>query len=662
MIGILLCNNLTCSFIFRMSDIKKLLKFYIEYLVYWIGVGIFARGLFFVFYYKEFDHASVGDIFSCFRYGLSLDISVASYIVSLGLVIGTIYVVSRSKGVLIAFSLVHYLILVIYFLITIADIAVFRHWNTKVNLTAIQFADHPKEVWASIGDGDQPLLWILAFISSMGIFIWIYRKILKQLQPLKNKSPRSIAMIIVLVVSLLGMSFVGIRGGFQLEPINQSIAYFSDQPIQNQMAINATWNLIEKISSYSGNRNPYHFGSVTEVNQAVQRYYQRFPTDTINKSLSTIPTPNLVFIIVEGLTADVIAAFGGETGLTPTLDSLVKTGMIWTHFYANGDRTFKGLPAILSGQPARAMGSIIMDPDQTTHLPSLPRILKAHGYSSSFYYGGESEFANIKSYLLNTGFEKIVDIKDFPASYRGKKWGVPDHYVFERLNEDLSHTSSPFFTCLLTLSTHEPYDIPVASLIPSSTWPDLFRNTVYYFDQSLGKFIQQAKLHSWYDSTLFILTADHGNLMPKDYQDTYDPGKFKIPLLIFGKPLAPQWSGKISKRYGTQNDITYTILKSLAIEHGAFPYSFDLMNEAHQGNVFYTFDHGFGLINDHLQFVYDLNGNRTVIQNAGEQAIQNPKADKERKVNTAFINDSLIKLGKYLMQGTYSNEGVNPLK
>ena len=644
-----------------MSDIKQVLKFYFQYAVYWVVVGIFARGLFFIFYFKEFAQSKVSDIFNCFRYGLSLDISVASYIVSLGIVIGTIFRIFGSKRVLMAFSIVHYLVLVIYFMITMADIAVFRHWNTKVNLTAIQFAVHPKEVWASIGDGDQPLEWTLVFLISLTLFIWVYRKIQKQLKPLNQRSLRSVTMAVVLAVILLGISFVGIRGGFQLEPINQSIAYFSDQPVQNQMAINATWNLIEKISSYSGNKNPYHFNAVPEVHHVVQNYYQHIHDDTLHGALSTIPKPNLVFIIVEGLTADVIAAFGGETGLTPTLDSLVKTGLIWTHFYANGDRTFKGLPAILSGQPARAMGSVIMDPDQTTQLPSLPRILKEQGYTSSFYYGGESEFANIKSYVLNTGFEKIVDIRDFPVSYRGKKWGVPDHYVMERLNEDLSHQVSPFFSCVLTLSTHEPYDIPVAPLIPSRTWPDLFRNTVYYFDQSLGRFIQEAKHHTWYDSTLFILTADHGNLMPKDYKDTYDPGKFKIPLLMFGKPLVKDLSGKSNRRYGSQNDIAYTLLKSLAFKHNAFPYSFDLMDETNKGKVFYTFDHGFGLIDDHMQFVFDLNGNKTVIQQESLGAIHYHHTEIEPHPLDPSKRDSLILLGKYLMQGTFgAQEGQSP--
>jgi len=155
--------------------------------------------------------------------------------------------------------------------------------------------------------------------------------------------------------------------------------------------------------------------------------------------------PNILFIILEGISADAIAAFGGSKGYTPYLDSVMQRSLIWTNFYANGDRTYKGLPAILNGWPTRPVGSITQDADHTGDLPSLAKILKSNGYSTSFYYGGESEFANIKSYLLNTGFNQIVDINDFSNTLRGKKWGVADHYVFEKLARDLNETKRPFF-------------------------------------------------------------------------------------------------------------------------------------------------------------------------------------------------------------------------
>ena len=113
----------------------------------------------------------------------------------------------------------------------------------------------------------------------------------------------------------------------------------------------------------------------------------------------------------ESLTSKVVASVGGLPGITPRFDSLARQGILFTNMYASGDRSAKGIVAILSGYPAQPTTSIITIPTKTASLPSLPRTFKAQGYHNSFYYGGETEFSNIKSYLLQQGFEKIIDYK-----------------------------------------------------------------------------------------------------------------------------------------------------------------------------------------------------------------------------------------------------------
>ncbi len=633
-----------------MANAKKIVVFFSLHLAYWLVVTIWSRALFILFYAHEFKQSSVLNLFNCFKYGFRLDLSIACYALTLPFILGVIYMFSAKMFFSILSRVFHLIVLVGTLLITIGDIAIYRHWNTKLNLSALQFATHPKEVIASIGVGDQPLMWLFAFIVSIILFVWLFYRIQRIIilpagisqSPSRNFWSLPIAYCVLSIASCLFVLILGIRGGLQLEPINQSSAYFSNRPIENQAAINATWNLMNKVTANFIKENPYHFGSAAEVTIALNTFYRQ--EDTTILSLTSMKKPNIVFIILEGFTADVIAAFGGESGLTPTIDSLIKTGLIWNHFYANGDRTYKGLPALLNGHPTRPVGSVTQDPDQTNQIPSIAKNLKSQGYSSSFYYGGESEFANIKSYLINTGYDRIVDIKDFPTSYRGIKWGVPDHYVFERLASDLNQSSQPFFANILTLSTHEPYDIPIEPLIKSKTWPDLFRNTVYYADQSLGNFIQQVKDQPWYVHTIFVLTADHGNLMPKDYSTNFDPGKFKIPLLIFGHPLLNQYRGRINARVGSQTDLAYTLLSSLSMTDTLFKNSMNLMNPFTPGHAFYTFDHGFGLINDQIKLAYDLNGNKMVY------------IEDSTKVKSHDYLDSLIRQGKLLMQGTFDHK------
>ena len=607
-------------------------RFYTYNLLYWLILSFVARLIFMLFYLKDYPGDDILNLIKTFRYGFRLDLSMGSYIVALCLIIWSVSYLFKIKFFFSLYRTIGILILALVLLITMADIAVYNHWAIKINMTAIEFAQHPREVLASIGTEDYIPLLILVYFILMGGFLWFWIKITARLNYTMNLTGRNLLFYSFAFVLISGLSLLGIRGGFQLEPINQSAVYFSDKAIYNHTAVNASWNLMNKWVNNRDVKNPYSYGTEVEIDQSLRRFYSSgkiFPS-LIDSSIR----PNIVFILLEGFTADVIGAFGGETGLTPTIDSLIRQGLIFTRFYSNGDRTYKGLPSILNAYPSQATSSVTQNPDLSGKIPSLAKTLGESGYQSSFYYGGESEFANIKSYLLNTGFNKIVDIRDFPSSYRGLKWGVSDHYVFERMSQDLTAANQPFFSCVLTLSSHEPYDIPMEPIIKSKTIPDLFRNTVYYTDWSLSRFIHMSENQSWYDNTLFILTADHANPLPREYDTNFDPGRFKIPIIIFGQPLKKEFKGKRMDILGSHTDIAKTLLQGLGLNSESFKHSKNLLADTVSTGAFYTFDNGFGFINSTTRLVFDHTGNRLMYQ-------QGP------------VTDSLIVLGKHLLQGTY---------
>lgn len=609
-----------------------LFRFYTYNLIYWLILSTAARLVFMLFYWSDYPGDSTVDLFRSFRYGFLMDLSMASYIVALCFLLWLIFHLFRIKSFFVLYKVFGILITGIVLLITLADITVYHHWAIKINLTAIQFAQHPREVFASIGSEDQIPLLVLVYVILMAGFVWFWLKIVARLNYTLIPNKKNILIYPISFVLISGLSVLGIRGGFQLEPINQSAVYFSEKAIYNHTAVNATWNLMNKWVNNRDGDNPYHYGNASEIDQSLHRFYTS--SDKYPSLVDSTIKPNLVFILLEGFTADVIGAFGGETGLTPTIDSLIKQGLIFTQFYSNGDRTYKGLPSILNGYPSQPTSSITQNPDLTGKISSLAKTLEQSNYHSSFYYGGESEFANIKSYLLNSGFDKIVDIRDFPSAYRGLKWGVSDHYVFERMSRDLSVATQPFFSCILTLSSHEPYDVPMEPKIQGKAIPDLFRNTVYYTDWSLGQFIHLSENQPWYSNTLFILTADHGNPLPKEYATNFDPGRFKIPLVIFGNPLKQEYKGKRIELIGSHTDIAKTVLQGLGERSDAFRYSKNLLANNVSSAAFYTFDNGFGLINSTTKLVFDHVGNRVMYQ-------EGP------------VTDSLLLLGKHLLQGTF---------
>ncbi len=589
-----------------------------------------ARAVFIVYQFHLLSDFSFAGFLSVYKFGFRLDISTACYItlISLMLWIGNALfshrVWSKTYKIWIRFALS------VYLLISTSDAIVYSHWFTKLNPTALSFTSHPHEVFASISKEDHLLVMLFVLLFLFVSFHWVHTKwddFFKKQTHLLYWKTRVRDLAVSFATGLL--LIIGIRGGWQLEPINQSSAYFSNTILYNHIAINATWNLLNKVVTGNNKSNQYKIGSNEEVENAIENFYQK---KTPELSLCKVRNPNLLFIVLEGFTADVIPAFGGESGLTPTIDSLIPQSIYWTNFYGNGDRTYKGLPAILNGEPSQPIGSIIQDNDKTSHLPAISKAIKNRGYRSSFYYGGESEFANIKSYLINTGYDKIVDINDFPTSFQGKKWGVPDHYVLEKLSKDLNQFPPPFFSIVLTLSTHEPYDIPVPPKIKTDSPADKFRSTVMYTDESLGHFISGIQKQAWYDSSLVVITADHGNPLPKDYTTNYEPGRFKIPLLIFGPALQDSLKGMKMEQVHSQNDLSYSILHALGIEFEN-RFAQELFSKDNDSKAFYTFDNGFGMVTNKGAMCYDYNANKPIL-------------------NTLGLCDSLLYMGKLIMQGT----------
>ena len=181
------------------------------------------------------------------------------------------------------------------------------------------------------------------------------------------------------------------------------------------------------------------------------------------------------------------ATLGGEPGLEPHLNKIANEVVLYTNFYANSFRTDRGLVSIFSGYPAQPTTSIMKYPRKTQSLPSIPKSLKAEGYHLYYYYGGDADFTNMRSYLMSMGIDNIVCDKDFPASQRLSKWGAHDEFVFDKLWDNLSdgQIEAPFFVAMQTSSSHEPFEVPY------NKFEEKRLNAFAYTDECIGQFIEE---------------------------------------------------------------------------------------------------------------------------------------------------------------------------
>ena len=571
--------------------------------VTWVMFFQLARGLFFA--YQSFFNKAVSPTLlgKAAWHGLPMDISMAAYL----LVIPTLLLAGtarRWKWYRTAVLYYTYFVSILVSLIVTSDLEVYKAWHFRLDTTPLTYLDHPTEALASAGSSPIAFL-LLIFVALAMMLVVVQRWIIVKQIPRFGSSSRWLTPVLFLFLS--AALILPIRGGLQLAPMNQSSVYFSTDNFANQLAVNATWNFFSSVVKSQG-RNSNPFVVMNAETAGTLRTALRPTSSNSIPLLRPIPKPNVLIIIWESLTSKVVASVGGVPGITPHFDSLARQGVLFTHLYASGDRSAKGIVAILSAYPAQPTTSIITIPNKTASLPSLPRTLKAEGYHNSFYYGGETEFANIKSYLLQQGFEKIIDHNDFDESEKNSKWGAHDHVVFNRLLTDLDSSRAPFFTTLFTLSSHEPFEVPGATVIPGDDSEHKFLNSLHYADASLGNFIKEAKSKPWWNNTLVVILADHGHPLPKT--DGGRSAEFRIPMLWLGGALENQ--GFRADSLGSQTDLAATLLAQLGYGTTEFAWSNDLFQKGRSPYAFYSFNNGFGWVRPRGTFVYDNVGKRTL--------------------------------------------------
>ena len=509
-------------------------------------------------------------------------------------------------------------VIILISFLTTADLELYIAWGYRMDATPLQYFKSPKEMAATVSSSPLFLLLII-FIALCFFSIWMYKKFITKyiaVRPLKFAAGNFI-LSLFLVVFL----FVPIRGGVQKIPMNQSDVYFSQKIFADHAALNLPWNIAFSILNKNNNKNPFDYFPERKAQQVVNDLY--------NTGVKKIPSilnterSNIIFIIMESFTAKFVGCLGGEAGVTPNLDSIAANGLLFTNIYAAGDRSEKGQVAVLSGYPNQAITSIIKTPTKTQKLPSITQALEREGYHTSYTYGGELEFANIKSYLINIGFNKLISKYSFPADERTTSWGVHDQYVFNRFYENIQQEKEPFFATLFTLSSHEPYDVPF-SKFRGSDETSKFRNSIAYTDSCIGVFMRQLKQSALWNNTLVVFVADHGHPLPgHDRNDV--PSKFHIPLIFSGGALKDK--GVITT-IGSQTDIIKTVLDQLNINAEQFKWSKDLMDSAAKPFAFYCFNNGFGFVTPAQTFTMD-NVSQKIIYTKGNvdsSSITNGKA------------------------------------
>jgi len=609
---------------------KKRLITIISYSLFWLAFFFMAR-LFFIFmqFHSSFQN-SIGDLLGTFWHGAKLDISTIGYylIIPLLLVIPGVYF--NGNWFRIFMRWYTFFLIVFSSIIIVSDANLYSYWGFRMDFTPMLYLKTPEEAMASVSTM-KIIMFLITICLIASLSIYLYYKLIDRLFNEFNRILYLVPGILFFVILCCSL-ILPIRGGFGVAPINAGAVYFSDKMFLNHTAINAVWNV-----GYSGFgqrpvKNPYEFGDLSVATGIVDSLTVK---KGITEKVLNTSKPDIMIIVLESFSGYLIGPLDGDSLVTPNINRYAKEGILFSEFYASGTRTDKAIPAILDGYPAQPAQSIIKEPKKSQSLPSLVKILIENGYYSSFWYGGEINFANFNSFVIGSGFHDIITKRNFDPVNYNSKWGVHDHILFQTLKDSMKSVKEPFIKVVLTLSSHEPFDVPMEPVFKGSDDMTKYKNSIYYTDKTLGSFLDWAKGTEWWKNALIIMVADHCARIYSDMPN-YKQNVFKIPMLWVGGALSK--TGLRVRKLGSQVDIPTTVLDQLGIK-GSFPFGKDLFSDQSKSFAFYTYNEGFGFITDSSAVSLDLKS-KTLVLSEGKDP---ESAEKKGKAYLQVLFNDYLK-------------------
>ncbi|WP_298778403.1 LTA synthase family protein [uncultured Polaribacter sp.] len=591
-----------------MKNLTSKLLYNLYYYLFWIVYFVFARLFFLLNHFEKTQELGFLTTLKTFLYGLQLDTSFAAYISLIPFLLIAFSAFINSK--IIEKLIKWFTIIVITFisLLLLIDAGLYQAWGVRLDTSLLPYLNTP-ELMISSASNFQLISGIFFWVLISYIFIKIFKKFhLKKITKIDFGTWLEIPILLFVTVLLI----LPLRGGLQTIPVNQSNVYFSDNMFANHASINFIWNFFNTITHKTDGTNPYkHFDNKTALNIINKTRNKLLEANT--DSILNTQKPNIILIIWESLPAKIVGSLNGEENVTPNLNKLSKEGVLFTNFYSNGDRTDKGIPAILSGYYPQPVKKIMRMPNKTRSLPMLPKKMQDLGYETSFYYGGDLNFGNMNTYLRNAGINNFVDGSYFDKKDWNSKWGAHDDVFMKRFAKDLAtKQKTPFFKIALTLSSHEPYEIKGEYKFGKDTEDNKFRSSHFYTDKVIGNFIEFAKQQDWYKNTLIVIMADHGHSSPKHEGPYFSSKKFHIPMLWLGGALSK--TGIQNNNISSQVDFSYTLLDMLKGDNTEFKFSKNIFNTSDKQFAHYVFNKGFGVVTKNDEYLYDYVSNKAIFK------------------------------------------------
>ena len=582
---------------------KQRIRYLLRFYLLTVTVFIAAKVGFMLFNHEGHDF-TLADVWQVILHGLSLDLSTSLYLLAVPFLLTIVSVwVKVPRWLFYGYNAIIGLAMALAF---VADTSLYPFWGFKLDASCMQYLDTPTEAMASVSAGYLVLRGV-AIVALAALVFGLYGK-MENSERGGRLGLRLIETLLYLL--LIPVIIIGIRGGLDESTTNVGQVYYSQNQFLNHSAVNPVFSFLSSMEKTATYVPDYQFMDDEACEQLVDSLY---PTGSIHvDTLLNTSRPNVVVILMESCGA-IFTGLEGRADVMPRLEQLMQEGVSFDSCYANSWRTDRGTVCTYSGYPSFPVSSVMKMPSKSRLLPGLAKSLTAEGYATSYFYGGDINFTNMRSYLIGTGFQQLTWKKDFTADeQQSAEWGVRDDIMFSAVSRqiaDYDTKQQPFFIGFSTLSSHEPWDVPVKK------FDDEVLNAFYYLDHCIGTFVDALRQTPSWENLLVVLLPDHGI----DYKEVgaEDPRHDHIPMVWTGGAVkAP----RRIKSVCNQTDLPATLLGQMNMSHADYRYSRDVMSSNYTHRVaVHTYNNGIIMVDSRGRVMFDLTSNR-MIQGEGPDA------------------------------------------
>ncbi len=440
---------------------------------------------------------------------------------------------------------------------------VFSEFGNEDNLLSIVFKELAMHWWL-----------LLVFI----FMVWGMSKLYRVPQAgCRSKGLlRYYATQVVSLLVVVPLCIFGIRGGIgaAVRPITISNAnQYVNRPVEAAVVLNTPFSIIRTIGKQAFEVPQYM------PDADMERLFTpvHVPADTV-----TFNSKNVVVIIIESFGKEYIGSLNrdvpGYEGFTPFTDELVGRSLTFSHSYSNGRKSIDGMPSVLSGIPM-FVEPFFLTPASLNDVSGIAGELDKKGYETAFFHGAPNGSMGFQAFARATGFKQYYGKNEYDrevgtGDFDGT-WAIWDEPFMQYYCSVMNRMQEPFMTAIFTASSHHPFVIPeqYRDTFPEGEVP--IHKCIRYTDHALRRFFESASRTSWFDNTLFVITADHTNQSDIARYQT-DLGLFEVPV-IFYTPGDSTLVGLRDDVVAQQIDIMPTVLGYLGYDNPYVAFGCDLL-------------------------------------------------------------------------------------